>query len=62
MKIIAELCQNHNGDVDLLGSMVSDASLNGADIIRVHDVEEHIKTRALISRVSTQYSGELHGC
>jgi len=35
--------------------------LNGADIIRVHDVEEHIKVRALISRISSQYSGELRG-
>ena len=35
--------------------------LNGVDIIRVHDVEEHIKARALISRISSQYSGELHG-
>ncbi len=35
--------------------------LNGADIIRVHDVEEHIKARALISRMSSQYSGELRG-
>lgn len=31
--------------------------LNGADIIRVHDVVEHIKTRAILSRMSTCYSG-----
>jgi sialic acid synthase SpsE len=39
MKIIAELCQNHNGDVDLLESMVSDASLNGADIIKIQSIK-----------------------
>ncbi|MBC8311270.1 MAG: dihydropteroate synthase [Candidatus Marinimicrobia bacterium] len=36
--------------------------LNGADIIRVHDVEEHIKARAVLSRMSSQYSGEFYGC
>ena len=35
--------------------------LNGADIIRVHDVEEHIKVRALILRMSSQHSDELNG-
>jgi dihydropteroate synthase len=35
--------------------------LDGADIIRVHDIEEHIKVRALISRISSQHSGELRG-
>jgi len=39
MKMIAELCQNHNGDIDLLGSMVSDASLNGADIIKIQSIK-----------------------
>ena len=36
--------------------------LNGADIIRVHDVEEHIKTRTVLSRMSSKHSGELYGC
>ena len=35
--------------------------LNGADIIRVHDVDEHIKIRAILSRMSRQYSGEVNG-
>ena len=39
MKLIAELCQNHNGDIDLLESMVSDASLNGADIIKIQSIK-----------------------
>ena len=43
-------------------SMNTLSILNGADIIRVHDVKEHIKTRALISRMSNQYSGQLYGC
>ena len=29
MKLIAELCKNHNGDIYLLESMVYDAVLNG---------------------------------
>jgi dihydropteroate synthase len=36
--------------------------LNGADIIRVHDVEEHIKTRAVLSRMCSKYPGKLYGC
>ena len=36
--------------------------LNGVDIIRVHDVEEHIKTRTVLSRMSSKYSGGLYGC
>jgi N-acetylneuraminate synthase/N,N'-diacetyllegionaminate synthase len=39
MKLIAELCQNHNGDIDLLESMVHDASLNGADIIKIQSIK-----------------------
>tara|TARA_B110000467_G_scaffold38748_1_gene35356 strand:+ start:2005 stop:2814 length:810 start_codon:yes stop_codon:yes gene_type:complete len=38
-------------------SMSTLSMLNGADIIRVHDVVEHIKIRALLSRMSTCYSG-----
>ena len=34
MKIIAELCQNHNGDINLVKDMVAQAKYNGADIVR----------------------------
>jgi sialic acid synthase SpsE len=39
MKIIAELCQNHNGDMDLLETMVKDAVLNGADICKIQTIK-----------------------
>jgi len=35
--------------------------LNGVDIIRVHDVDEHIKIRAILSRVHKQYSDKVYG-
>lgn len=34
MKIIAELCQNHNGNIDQLLNMVDLAIENGADIVK----------------------------
>jgi sialic acid synthase SpsE len=39
MKIIAELCQNHNGDMGLLETMVRDAVLNGADILKIQTIK-----------------------
>ena len=39
MKIIAEMCQNHNGDMDLLETMVVDAAKNGADICKIQTIE-----------------------
>lgn len=33
-KIIAELCQNHNGDRELLGKMIKAAALAGADYVK----------------------------
>jgi N,N'-diacetyllegionaminate synthase len=33
-KIIAELCQNHNGDKELLRKMIKEAAENGADYIK----------------------------
>lgn len=37
-KIIAELCQNHNGDVKILGEMVAAASESGADIVKIQSM------------------------
>ena len=34
----------------------------GIDIIRVHDVEEHIKSRMVLTRMFSKHSGELYGC
>ena len=39
MKIIAEMCQNNNGDMDLLETMVVDAAKNGADICKIQTIE-----------------------
>jgi sialic acid synthase SpsE len=38
MKIIAELCQNHNGNIDQLLSMVDLAIENGADIVKIQAI------------------------
>ena len=45
MKIIAELCQNHNGDMDLLETMVKDAVLNGADILKIQTIKANTLTK-----------------
>ena len=37
-KIIAELCQNHNGDIKVLSEMVSAASEAGADILKIQSM------------------------
>ena len=39
MKFIAEMCQNHNGDMDLLETMVVAAAKNGADICKIQTIE-----------------------
>ena len=37
-KIIAELCQNHNGDKNILEEMVSAAAENGADYAKIQSM------------------------
>lgn len=37
-KLIAELCQNHNGDKTLLQEMIHAAAENGADIIKIQSI------------------------
>ena len=37
-KIIAELCQNHNGDRNILDEMVSAAAENGADYAKIQSM------------------------
>ena len=46
MKLISELCQNHNGDIDLLRTMIYDSALNGADICKI----QSIKAKSLTQR------------
>ena len=38
MKIIAELCQNHNGNFDTVEKMVSEASKNGATHVKIQTI------------------------
>ena len=38
MKLIAELCQNHNGDENLLAKMIDDALEGGATHIKVQTI------------------------
>ena len=37
-KIIAELCQNHNGDISILEEMVHAASENGAHYAKIQSM------------------------
>jgi len=39
MKIIAELCQNHNGNFDTLQRMIESAATRGADIIKIQTIK-----------------------
>ena len=39
MKIIAELCQNHNGDISIVKDMVEQAKLGGADICKIQSIK-----------------------
>ena len=38
MKFIAELCQNHNGDMNILREMVKQAAESGADIVKIQNI------------------------
>jgi N,N'-diacetyllegionaminate synthase len=37
-KIIAEVCQNHKGDRNLLGQMIKEAAQNGADYVKMQTI------------------------
>ena len=61
MKIIAELCQNHNGKKEILDTMIKEASESGATHVKI----QHIKPSYLnfrprhekgININNTQYS------
>ena len=38
-KIIAELCQNHNGDIKILKEMVHAAAESGADYCKIQSID-----------------------
>ena len=38
MKIIAELCQNHNGDYEILSHMIEEAAKNGASHVKIQNI------------------------
>ena len=42
MKIIAELCQNHNGDFSILKNMIKAASKAGASHIKIQHINPEI--------------------
>ena len=42
MKIIAELCQNHNGDFNILKKMISSASRAGATHLKIQHIRPEI--------------------
>ncbi len=37
--IIAECCQNHNGDRDILKKMIHEAAINGADYVKIQSIQ-----------------------
>jgi len=58
------LQQNNDSPIDRLPATIAANTisiLNGADIIRVHDVDEHIKIRSILSRMNKQFLGKVYG-
>ena len=43
MKIISELCQNHNGNLDTLESMIKSAAKN-SDILKIQSIKANTLT------------------
>ena len=68
-KIIAECCQNHNGDRDLLKKMIHKAAENGADFVKIQTIrskelvfrerfEEGITENGIIKAIKRPYAAE----
>ena len=55
MKIIAELCQNHNGDINLVKDMVAQAKYNGADIVKIQSIKANSLIKIYTLRQTTQH-------
>ena len=46
-KIIAELCQNHNGDMNLVQEMVAAASEAGAEYVKIQSMQSKDLTKRM---------------
>ena len=68
-KIIAELCQNHNGDIKIVEEMVHAASEAGAEIVKIQSMhsddlthrdrfDEGIKINDEIKSIKRPYKSE----
>jgi len=44
-KIITELCQNHNGDMDVLREMIKSAKEGGSDIVKIQSIKADTLTK-----------------
>lgn len=69
VKIIAELCQNHNGDIDIMKDMVREASKAGATHAKIQTIfadelsfrerfEEGIKEEGVVKAIKRPYKPE----
>ena len=45
VKIIAELCQNHNGDKKLMGEMVAAAAEAGVEYVKIQSMQSKDLTK-----------------
>ena len=58
MKIIAELCQNHNGDIKTLKDMVVKSAESGADIVKIQSIKANSLTKRDEFESFRKYSDE----
>ena len=58
MQIIAELCQNHNGDLGTLKEMVVKAKYSGADIVKIQSIKANSLTKRDKYESYRKYSDE----
>ena len=58
MKLIAELCQNHNGDIDILKDMVVKSAESGADIVKIQSIKANSLTKRDEFESFRKYSDE----
>ena len=58
MKLIAELCQNHNGDINILKDMVVRSAESGADIVKIQSIKANSLTKRDEYESFRKYSDE----
>ena len=58
MKLIAELCQNHNGDINILKDMVVKSAESGADIVKIQSIKANSLTKREKYESFRKYSDE----